>query len=95
MIFDDQVPDLDCCLASVSIGMSLVGQGYVEVPFPSQIFEVPVYGQKGEPLNAKQIETQLRAVIQQSQVPAVAVGALTSANRDRWYSVYTEMSQGR
>ncbi len=61
----------------------------------SQIFEVPVYGRDGQPLSVEQLISQLRAVVQQSQVPAVAVGALTSANRDRWYSVYTEMSQGR
>jgi carnitine O-acetyltransferase len=62
---------------------------YVAVLVKDQIFKVPVMGPNGERVSAKAIEQQLKNVVEAvnnmpEQEKQVALGVLTSENRDTW-----------
>ena len=58
---------------------------YILVVRKNQFFKVP-YAINGQQLNAAELERQFNRVYQLAQTRAPAVGALTSQNRDIWYT---------
>ncbi|XP_012938402.1 carnitine O-acetyltransferase [Aplysia californica] len=64
---------------------------HINVIHNNHIFSVDVVGAGGKPLSIDQIRQQLEQCLNQSQVPAVPVGILTSMDRGSWGHVYSQM----
>jgi len=59
--------------------------------FALQFFKVPVYSERGLPLDEKEILFMLKFVIDSSKVAGSPVGILSSAHRDEWSKAYKEL----
>lgn len=64
---------------------------HITVIYNNNIYEVPVYGEDGEPLNQEQIRVQLQEVVNLGQTPGDGVGIFTMENRNSWAKAYKKM----
>ncbi|XP_060564784.1 carnitine O-acetyltransferase-like isoform X2 [Ruditapes philippinarum] len=68
---------------------------HITVIYNNNIFEVPVYGDDGNPLTISQVRNQLLEVVNQGSTPGEPIGLFTMEHRDNWSSVYKKMIQDK
>ncbi|KAL4218901.1 hypothetical protein ACF0H5_021489 [Mactra antiquata] len=64
---------------------------HITVLYKNNIFEVPVYGQDGQPLSTNQIRAQLDEVVKLGAEKGAPIGLFTMEYRNTWANIYQQM----
>ena len=60
-----------------------------------QFFEVPVYGEDGQPMSVEQITGQLDNVVKEGHLFGDPIGLFTMEHRTNWAKVYKKLLEGK